>query len=220
MDSSVLRAAVRDAFKTTGQSTPAWSDPRPEGETPQESDFDTCQDPGKFRILAARAEAWIVALTQTGLAEAETLEGSAALWRDAPETGPVTRVVRLRPKRESAVPMLFWFCWLQDVPEARIVIGAGDPAAVVGLSPDCECDACDVGSDPVLAEFDDAVLNVVTGKLVHVSADRFVAHTTLQGEPVVSGQVSAATVAAFDQLFADARAGKSEHSVVYGSRWW
>lgn len=219
MDSSVLRAAVRDAFKITGQTTPAWADPRPDGEPPREADFESCEDPGKFRILAARAEAWTAALTQTGLAEAETLEASDDLWQEVPETGPAIRVIRLRPKRDSAVPMLFGFCWLQGEPEARVVIGAGDPAAVVGISPQCECDACDVGSDLLVEDFDDAVLNVVTGQLVHVTTDRFVAHTSLQG-PVVAGQVSGMTTKSFDQLFADARAGKSPYPVVYGSRWW
>jgi hypothetical protein len=219
VDSSVLRAAVRDAFKITGQTTPTWADPRPDGEPPRESDFESCEDPGKFRILAARAEAWTAALTQTGLAEAETLEGSDDLWREVPETGPAIRVVRLRPKRDSAVPMLFGFCWLQGEPEARVVIGAGEPAAVAGISPQCECDACDVGSDLLVEDFDDAVLTVVTGQLVHVTTDRFVAHTSLQG-PVVAGEVSGMTTKSFDQLFADARAGTSQYPVVYGSRWW
>lgn len=219
MDSSVLRAATRDAFKIISQSTPGWPDPRPNGEPPSGADFESCEDPGKFRIVAARAEAWIAALTQTGLATAETLEGSDDLWREVPETGPAIRVVRLRPKRESAVPMLFGFCWLQGEPEARVVVGAGEPAAIVGILPQCECDACDVGSNLLVEDFDDAVLNVVTGQLVHVTTDRFAVHTSLQG-PVASGQISGMTTASFDQLFADARAGKSPHTVVYGSRWW
>ncbi len=219
MDSSVLRAAVRDAFKITGRTTPPWPDPNPEGDAPRESDFESCEDPGKFRILAARAEAWIIALTQTGLAEAETLEGSDDLWREVPETGPAIRVVRLRPKRSSAVPMQFGFCWLQGEPEARVVVGAGEPGAVVGISPNCECDACDVGSDLLVEDFDDSVLNVVTGQLVHITTEKFVVHTSLQG-PVVTGEISGMTSSAFDQLFADARAGRCPHPVVYGSRWW
>ncbi|MBA3743787.1 DUF6226 family protein [Sporichthya sp.] len=219
MDSSVLRAAVRDAFKITGQTTPAWADPRPNGEVPSEAEFEGCEDPEKFRIIAARAEAWVTALTQTGLAEAERLEASDDLWKEVPETGPAIRVVRLRPQRESAIPLIFGFCWLQGEPEARVVLGAGEPAAVVGILPLCECDACDVGSNLLLEDFDDAVLNVVTGQLVHVTTERFVAHTSLQG-PVVAGELSGMTTASFEQMFADARAGKSQYPVVYGSRWW
>ena len=219
MDSSVLRAAVRDAFKLSGQSTPAWDDPRPGGEVPSEAEFESCEEPEKFRILAARAEAWVSALTQTGLAEAEHLEASDDLWQEVPETGPAIRVIRLRPKRESAIPLIFGFCWLQGEPEARVVLGAGEPAAIVGILPLCECDACDVGSNLLLEDFDDAVLNVVTGQLVHVTTDRFVAHTSLQG-PVVAGELSGMTTASFEQMFADARAGKSQYPVVYGSRWW
>lgn len=219
MDSSVLRAAVRDAFKITGLSAPAWTDPRPDGEAPGEADFESCEDPGKFRIVAARAEAWIAALTQTGLAEAETLESSDELWQVAPDTGPAIRAVLLRPKRDSAVPLLFSFCWLMGEPEARVVLGAGEPSAVVGIQPLCECDACDVGSNLLVEDFDEAVLNVVTGQLVHVTTERFVVHTSLQG-PVVEGEVSGMSSAAFDELFADARAGKSKYPVVYGSRWW
>ncbi len=219
MDSSVLRAAVRDAFKVIGQTTPEWTDPRPDGEAPSEADFETCEDPGKFRIIAARAESWVRALTQTGLAEAETLEGSDDLWQEVPETGPAIRVIRLRPKRDSAVPMLFGFCWLHDEPEARIVVGAGEPAAIVAISPQCECDACDVGSKLLLDDFDDAVLNVVTGQLVHVTAERFTAQTSLQG-PIIAGELSGMTTKSMEQLFADARAGTSKYPVVYGSRWW
>ncbi len=219
MDSSVLRAATRDAFKITSLTTPAWADPRPNDEPPREIDFENCEDPGKFRIIAARAEAWIAALTQTGLAEAVPVEPSDDLWREVLEAGPAIRVVRLQPKRESAVPLLFAFCWLMGEPEARVVVGAGDPAVIVGILPQCECDACDVGSNLLIEDFDEAVLNVITGQLVHVTTDSFAIHTSLQG-PVAVGQISGMTTAGFEQLFADARAGKSPHQVVYGSRWW
>ena len=68
MDSSVVRAAARDAFKVISASTPGWADPRPDGQPPEERDYENCTDPGRFRILAARAEAWTKALTQTELA--------------------------------------------------------------------------------------------------------------------------------------------------------
>ena len=220
MDSSVVRAATRDAFKLLSQTTPAWPDPRPDGRPPTEAEYESCEDPGKFRILAARAESWMKALAQTGLADVETLEPADDLWREPPaEVGPMIRVVRVKPRRESAVPLLFGFAWLEGVPEARLAVGAGEPAVVLGLTPQCACDACDLGSDVLLEDFDQAVLNVITGQLVHVTTDRFVAHTSLQG-PVVTGELSGMTTARFEEMFADARAGKSEYPVVYGSRWW
>lgn len=221
MDSSVVRAAARDAFKLTSQTTPAWPDPRPDGRPPEEREYESCEDPAKFRILAARAEAWVSALTQVGLAEAEPVEGSPDLWRDLPEDfGQVIRAVRLKPKKESSEPLLFGYGWLMGEPEARVVIGAGNPAVVVGLTPMCACDACDLGSEVLLEDFDSSVLNIVTGQLVHITTDRFVAHTSLHSGPVVSGELAGMTTSGFEQLFADARAGKSEFPVVYGSRWW
>jgi hypothetical protein len=221
VDSSVVRAATRDAFKVISVPTPGWPDPRPDGRPPTDREYETCEDPGKFRILAARAEAWMRSLTQTGLADVEMLEPSPDLWRDLPEdAGQMTRVVRVRPKRESAVPLQFGFAWLEGEPEARMVVGAGEPGVIVGLTPQCACDACDLGSEVLLEDFDSAVLNVVTGQLVHITTERFVVHTALHGGPVVSGELTGMTTAGFEQLFADARAGKSEYPVVYGSRWW
>jgi hypothetical protein len=91
---------------------------------------------------------------------------------------------------------------------------------VVGITPQCACDACDLGSDILLEDFDSSVMNIITGQLVHITTDRFVVHTSLHGGPVVSGELTGMTTAKFEQMFADARAGKSEHPVVYGSRWW
>jgi hypothetical protein len=221
VDSSVVRAAARDAFKLTSVSTPGWADPRPDGQPPDERDYENCDDPGKFRILAARAEAWMKALTQTDLAEVEHLEAAPEQWRDLPEDfGQVIRTVRLRPRKPSSEPLLFGFGWLMGEPEARVVIGAGDPAVVVGITPQCACDACDLGSDILLEDFDSAILNVVTGQLVHITAERFVVHTSLHGGPVVSGELTGMTTSRFEEMFAEARAGKSEYPVVYGSRWW
>jgi hypothetical protein len=221
VDSSVVRAATRDAFKVLGTATPAWPDPRPDGRPPEEREYENCEDPGKFRILAARAEAWVRALTQTELADVETLEPSDGVWKDLPEDfGQLIRVLRVKPRKEASVPLLFGFGWLMGEPEARMVIGAGEPGVVVGITPQCACDACDLGSELLLEDFDSVVLNVITGQLVHITADRFVVHTSLHGGPVVSGELTAMTMAGFEQMFADARAGKSEYPVVYGARWW
>ncbi|WP_019877762.1 DUF6226 family protein [Sporichthya polymorpha] len=219
MDSSVLRAATRDAFKKISVHTPGWEDPRPNGEPPDDADYEKCDDPGKFRILAARAEAWSEALTQTGLAERENLEPAEDLWRELPESPPEIRIVRLRPKKAASVPLVFGFGWLMGEPEAYVVVGAGEPAAVISLQPQCACDACDIGSDLLVQDFDDIVMNIVSGQLVHVTTDQFTIHTSPQG-PVVDGQVAGQTTADLEQLFADARAGKSQYPSVYGARWW
>ena len=44
-----------------------------------------------------------------------------------------------------------------------VAIGAGDPATVLEVIPDCACDACDTGSLDALDELDEYVLCVVTG---------------------------------------------------------
>ncbi|SDJ48356.1 DUF6226 family protein [Streptomyces indicus] len=79
---------VDEAFVVTGAGTPAWPDPHPDGEVPDEA-YSRCEDPGKYRILAARAEAWTRVLTGRSLAVAESLPAAAGALSEAVEPPPV-----------------------------------------------------------------------------------------------------------------------------------
>lgn len=58
---------------------------------------------------------------------------------------------------------------IADVPDAGVVLGAGDPAVCVDVSPDCGCDACDSGSQDELDVIDARVLAVVSGSFRYLS---------------------------------------------------
>lgn len=219
VDSSQLRDTMAGIFRAAGAPTPPWPDPRPDGRQPTDEELESCKDPGKFRIVAARAEAWAAALEKLGLADLERIEDAEALWRELPWHGLSERMIRVRPRRADAVPLLIGFRSLENEPDAVVALGAGEPAVLVSNHPECACDACDNGSRPLLEEFDDNILSVVTGRLVHVQLPTFVAVSTLRGT-VLEGEVTGVSNSRFEDLFAEVRAGRSELPAVYGPRWW
>lgn len=112
---------------------------------PLEEEYSRCLDPGKYRILPARGEAWVRALTRLGVATVDEVVDPAAAWRDEPDVR-VETATRLRPTRAGAISLLLGFTSLQGVPAAVVVIGAGQPEVPLVTLPDCGCDACDSGS--------------------------------------------------------------------------
>ena len=173
-----LLADVERAFAVTGVDTPSWPDPHlgPDGEMldPREEEYSRCLDPGKYRILAARAEAWAQVLAARGWAEREEVaDGDALPWLIAPQA-PTHRATVLRPDRAGAQTLLL----VCTAPEGEtgssdleqdeallpgIVVGLGDPALAAETLPDCGCDACDSGSRDLLEQLDQSVLSIIDG---------------------------------------------------------
>ncbi|MFC4497654.1 DUF6226 family protein [Streptomyces ovatisporus] len=217
MDSQRLFDAVEAAFARTGAATPPWPSPRPPGQEPLEEEYSRCPDPGKYRILRARGEAWAEALSEAGLAVVEPV--GPASWPHGADAD-LDRAVRVRPSKEQTVPLVLGFGAVQDEPDASVTIGAGDPAVAVRTLPDCGCDACDSGSDDLLEEFDEYVSAIVNGELVHLSGKG--------GSAVATGQGSSASgefaLRDHTELLERARTGESRGPaglrVVHGARWW
>ncbi|MGY0020110.1 DUF6226 family protein [Streptomyces sp. cg35] len=215
MDRAGLHRAVDEAFAVTGADTPPWPDPHPDRDV-RDEEYSRCSEPEKYRILAARAEAWTKALCGLGLAEAETVADPAGLWRRAPDVA-VDGAVRLRPARAGAVPLVFGFSAVEGVPRTVLVLGAGESVATLAVLPDCGCDACDDGSEGLIEAVDEVVEAVVTGMFVHVDAgdgreivalgDSWSASDWDDSRPPVEDAV------------ADARAGRSPYRVVHGQAW-
>lgn len=171
---AVLRAADRH-FAQRPDPTPGWTPPHPH-RMPLEEEYSRCPDPGKYRIVAERADAWVAALSALGLGETEELAPSA-LPREGDD--PWLRVTRVRPSRPGAAPLLIARRGFGGASENLVAIGAGEPAGLLdpGL-PDCGCDACDDGSQSLLAALDQAVLVVLGGGVLQVrSGDREVTRT-------------------------------------------
>ncbi|MFJ8822728.1 DUF6226 family protein [Streptomyces sp. NPDC102467] len=215
MDRILLRRAVDEAFTVTGAGTPPWPDPHA-GADVRDEEYSRCLRPEKYRILAARAEAWTQGLCRLGLAAVEPAADPAALWRRAPETG-VGSAVRLRPVRADAVPLVFGFSAIGGVPRTGVVVGAGEPATTLGVLPDCGCDACDDGSANLLEVVDELVAAVVTGTFVHIDAGRGRTILAVGDDWSASNWDDARTPV--EEAVAEARAGRSPYDVVRGQAW-
>ncbi|MFD8571126.1 DUF6226 family protein [Streptomyces sp. NPDC059639] len=215
MDQEELREAVEAEFADTGADTPAWGDPHPDRAALDE-EYSRCLDPGKYRILAARADAWTRVLCGRGLATAEPGGDPGVLWRHTPDV-PLDDPVLLRPARADAVPLVFGFGAIDDVPRTVLAVGAGEPAVLVERVPDCGCDACDDGSAGLLELLDDAVIAVVTGAFVHIDAG--------PGRRIIdTGETSSASnwppsAERPEAAVEAARAGHSPYRVVRGAAW-
>lgn len=155
-----LLAAVDAAFVDTGGALAPWPDPHPAGVSPAEAEYERLTDPGKWRIVGARADAWAQTLVAVGVA---TVEPDVAVpWREAPRTD-VSGTVVVRPVAAGALPLVVVRNRMGGVDGAGVLLGVGEPAVELALLPDCGCDACDGGSQGVLDELDRHVLGVVTG---------------------------------------------------------
>ncbi|WP_337063423.1 DUF6226 family protein [Kineococcus sp. G2] len=220
MDEQRIRTALEDAFTRTGAGTPPWPDPHADLEReidPQE--YSRCLQPGKYRILPARAEAWIQALTGLGLAALEPIEPTEAgsAWRKGlPHDTRPTRVHWLRPHRAGAVPLLISVRGFDGYDDNLLDLGAGQPAVLLTSVPVCGCDACDDGSEVLLNELDDAVWDVITGAFAHVDTPRGAVQGGRRGWRAegTSGGMDV------ERLLADARTGRCAHHVVHGTCWW
>ena len=155
--SSDLLDAVERAFDVTGATTPGWPAPHPDRD-PLIEGYSRCLDPGKYRILSARAEAWTRALAAAGVATTIV------------DHGP-DQVRHLEPVRPGAMTLQLATTTVGGAPvglELRVATEELPPVELDHL-PDCGCDACDDGSAPLLEALDDWVLTVARGGVVHAT---------------------------------------------------
>ncbi|WP_432485695.1 DUF6226 family protein [Kineococcus esterisolvens] len=224
MDEESIRTALQAAFAVTGAGTPGWPDPHPDIDREIDAaEYSRCLDPGKYRILAARTQAWTQALSELDLAEVEAIEPTAAAsaWRQgasqahSPAHAP-TRTHRLRPHQPGALPLLIDVHGFDGLKDNAVALGAGEPAVLLTHVPVCGCDACDDGSTVLLDQLDDAVLDVITGAFAHVDTP----HGAVQGGRGGWQAEGSAGNLDVEQLLEQARTGSCPHPAVHGTRWW
>lgn len=117
-------------------------------------------DTEKWRILGARADAWLEVLAVAGLARVET--DVEIDWAEEPGT-IITPTDRAVPHQTAAPSLVVGRSRIESVDDAGVPLGVGDPAILLDAVPACGCDACDHGSEPDLRELDECVLAVVIG---------------------------------------------------------
>jgi len=219
VDEQTLLAAVEAACAETGAATPGWPDPHSDGGSPAEEEYSRCLDPGKYRILAARAEAWTRALTGLDLATAEPLASAdaPAAWRKGlPYDVSPTRALWLRPHRAGTQPLLISYRGVDGYDDTIVMVSTGEPAVLRASLPFCGCDACDDGSESLLEQLDAAVVDVVNRQAVHVLTP----HGDVIGSAGGWEADGVGTPEEVERILDDARAGRSAHRVLRGRPWW
>jgi hypothetical protein len=212
----VVLAAVDEAFVVTGATTPGWPDPHPSRDDVRDEEYSRCPHPAKYRIIGARLAAWAQVVSRLGLAQVDEQSGGASLWRE-PSSHTLARTLLLTPVRQGSLPLVASFLAWEGLDDTVVLLGAGAPAVEVELIPDCGCDACDSGSDDLLAWLDRCVLDVVSGAFVQVAVlGRGMVKGGAEGWSS-SAQLRPAEVST---LLAQARAGESSWPVVQGLPWW
>ena len=157
---SELSIEVDRLFHRDSNATAGWADPHPD-RSPAEDEYSRVTNPEKWRIVGARADAWLNALAALNVARIE--RDVAIEWIEPPST-VVTRLDRAVPLVPGALALILARSRIEDVDDAGVTIGVGEPAVVHTWIPDCGCDACDSGSQDALDELDEYVLGVVTGQ--------------------------------------------------------
>lgn len=155
----LLLEDVENEFESLGGGALAWPNPHYDRDpTPEE--YSRNADPGKYRILVDRVQAWANVLVSRGWANKESM----ASWADLRLIRQYEELV-LAPVAPGAVPLVFAITGDDPGIGHSVVVGAGDPAIVVGDPRGCGCDACDDGSMQLLEDLDQWVLSVVDGSL-------------------------------------------------------
>ena len=155
-----LRTLMAVAFEKTSAGASGWLDPHPDGSMPADEEYTRVTNPARYRILAARTEAWLFALVEAGLAVVE--RDAVVVWT-AEKLPDIARTERVSPMATGALDLVVGHSRLGDLEDVGIVIGAGNPTECITWVPFCGCDACDSGSEPELEQLDSHLWGIVSG---------------------------------------------------------
>lgn len=146
-----LMETMRALFEPQAAGLRRWPNPHLHREATDE-EYSRVTDESRYRIIGARARAWLDAAEQAGVGRCEQLR--TGNWSDS--EAPRSRATTVLHST-AADPRPIVVAWSADFP--GITIGVGAPAEVVARIPDCGCDACDCGSDDYLTEVDEVFLD-------------------------------------------------------------
>lgn len=186
-----LQAQVEERFELLG--LPSWPHPHPDL-GPLDEEYSRLTDPGRYAVVHARARVWAEVLAEVVGARVDRLppeEPGVPGVPGVPGSGGAARRVfdrgvRVASPRPDTLPLLLLESDVRDVRERPggeplpvLAIAVGRPDVVVDRWPDCGCDACDDGSEPLLDDIDGTIAQVVGGPFVVLHA----AHWGAQWSP-------------------------------------
>jgi hypothetical protein len=207
---AALLPAVDEAFARLRGDLADWPHPRPDGRPAAVEEYSRVTDPERYRLLAARADAWVEVLTERGTASAEVMDPDEVAWVGSIH-GRFDRVTVLRG-RAGTQPVIVAWAPSQSADEAFVQVGVGRPAHVLESQPDCGCDACDTGSADLLGTVDSAFILALDGGVLVVHEGDSVVRRTLDGW-------SSSGVSDAERWLDDAAAGRRTDGVVAGEPW-
>jgi hypothetical protein len=211
VDLDALRDAVESSYRSMPLSTTSWPNPHADSREATLEEYSRLTGPARYRIVGARAEAWVRALAALGLAD--TAPAQPPSWSGSSGA----HAVWLHPRADRAQPLLVVRRPLEDVPDCIVTLGAGEPATELDTQPDCACDACDYGAVDLLSAVDDMFIAIVAADFVYASGHGWSLHTTVDGWSA-RGNVHFRDI---DVMVAAARAGKSVGThTLRGVPWW
>ncbi len=155
-----LLSRVDASFVETGAGFEPWDDPHPD-RMPADEEYSRVTNPAKWRIVGARADAWLNALVDASVATVDRIVD--VRWTEE-SRATHTRIDRAAPHATGAVPLVIARGAIEGVDDAGVTIGVGDPTMVVESIPDCGCDACDSGSQDALDQLDEYLVAIVSGQ--------------------------------------------------------
>ena len=172
-----LQAQVEARFELLG--LPSWPHPHPD-RGPLDEEYSRLTDPGRYAVVHARARVWAEVLSEVLGARVDRLPPEESGGHGGGARGGFDRGVRVASPRPDTLPLLLLESDVRDVPERPggevlpvLAIAVGQPDVVVDRWPDCGCDACDDGSEPLLEDIDGTIAQVVGGPFVVLHAARW-----------------------------------------------
>lgn len=161
-----LRAQVASAYALL--SLPSWPDPHPGMVSPAEEEYSRVTEPERYRVVAARAGAWVQTLGALPGVRVEPLP--PAPLDEKGHFGLFDRGVRLTADTPGTLALLLME---RDVATTTgtasmtvLHLSVERPEVAMQMLPDCGCDACDSGSEDLLETVDDTIRHVIGGPTV------------------------------------------------------
>lgn len=157
-----LQAEVDSRFDRLA--LPAWPRPRPDGAEPRPEEYSRLTDPGRYRVVHARAHVWADVLAEhVGAVVAEL----APPEPDADGRRVFDRGLRVTSPLPGRLPLVLLERDVRSFPDDEVLAvldtGVSRADVVLDTQPDCGCDACDYGSVDLLGAVDDTIGSVVGG---------------------------------------------------------
>jgi Glyoxalase-like domain/Family of unknown function (DUF6226) len=170
-------------------------------------------DPDLYRLVGARADAWVEAIVAAGLGTATPVPPDGLTWAGDQYLRP-TRASVLRGG-DGTLPIVVAWAPIGRAEDALVLIGVGEPTHLLDRQPGLGFDMWDTGSADLLDAVDDAFVLALSGGV----------HVVREGQRVVTRALDGRrSTGVFERgeeqrWLDDAAAGRRTEGVVRGEPW-